>query len=151
MKERGQVTIEGVLIIGILLAIFLAVSIPLAFRTKDNARDVSLVADARYVTERIATAANSIVHPDEKRTIDIYVPAFSSQDENIPVTITTDGDSLITYIQFPTETKNITIDLYGTNWSIYDGSTGNAGDLAESSGGRYTITITWANITYWRQ
>jgi len=151
MDEKGQVTIEAMLIMGMFMVLLVTVSLPIVFRTKTSARDVSLVADARYVTDQIANTANSIVHPDEKRTMDMYIPGFNSPDTSIPVTIGTDGGNLVTTVALPTGNETMTIELYGSSWVMYDGSTGSQSNISEATGKRYTITLRWKNITYWRQ
>lgn len=151
MNEKGQVAIEAMLIMGMFMVLLITVSLPIIFRTKASARDVSLVADARYVTDQIANAANSIVHPDEKRTIDVYIPGFNSPDTSIPVTIGTDGGNLVTTVALPSGDETMTIDLYGSGWTMYNGSTGSQSNISEAVGGRYNIALRWKNITYWRR
>ncbi len=151
MRERGQVTIEAMLIVGMFMVLLVTVSYPLAWNSKTYAREVSIVGDARFVTDQIANAANSIVHPDEKRTIDVYVPAFNSPDTSIPVSITTDGNKLNATISIPGSAKTLSSELYGTGWAMFNGANGSEAGISETSGERYTITITWKNITYWRQ
>lgn len=151
MEERGQITIEALLIVGMFMVLIFTVSYPIVFRTKRSARDVSLIGDARFVTDQITNAANSIIHPDERRKIDVYVPGYDSVDIDIPVNMGTDGDKLITTVALPAGNETLTADLYGTGWKLYTGTTGAELNLTEDSGGRYNITIRWKNITYWRQ
>jgi uncharacterized protein (UPF0333 family) len=141
MGERGQITIEALIIVGIFIIILVGISLPLMFHAKRTATDVTVIADARYATEQIAAAANSVVTPGTKRTVDVYVPGYNSTARVITTTITTDGSNLTTTVTIPDEDPyNMTIELYGDNWEMED--------INESVGNRYSFIITWKNITW---
>jgi hypothetical protein len=156
--NRGQITIEAILIFGLFILIFLGVSVPLAFKARDMASDTGIVADARYAAEEITATANSIAVPGEKRTIRVYIPGFTSSgtaQNGQPISRTTTswstngthllvGISIARYRQDGTlklaETHNITTRLYGEGWTMTP--------FSESRGRWYSIVIYWRSITW---
>ena len=74
--ERGQVTIEMILIFGMFLLLIFAVSIPTVLQSGRAADDVQYVSDVKFATERLATFTSSVSHPDEKKNVEIYMPGF---------------------------------------------------------------------------
>lgn len=148
MRERGQITIEAILLFGIFVTILFSISLPMAMKVKKEALEVSTVADARYTSEQIVTAANSIAYPGGRRTLEVYVPGDS--EKNINTTISTDGSNLITTVLLPGDgPKVINLSLYGKEWVIYD-SGGNPSNITENQGARYKFIICWKNITFTR-
>jgi Flp pilus assembly protein TadG len=156
--NRAQITIEAILIFGLLILLFIGVSVPLAFKAKNMAADAGAVADARYAAEQIAAAANSISTPGEKRTINVYIPGSTSVGRaangepltNITTTWSTNGTHLLVGIAIKRyhedgtlkqdESYNIIKRLYGQGWSMPA--------LTESSGRRYNFVLYWRNITW---
>lgn len=156
--NRGQITIEAILIFGLFILIFIGVSVPLAFKARDMASDTAIIADARYATEEIVSTANSVAVPGEKRSIRVYIPGFTSQGvaqngQPISKTITSlstngthmlVGISITRYRQDGTlklaETRNITRKLYGQGWTMPP--------ISENNGRWYSFTIYWRNITW---
>lgn len=157
MREKGQITIEAIIIFGALILIFVGVSVPLAFKVKDAATDVMAVSDARYAAEQITAAANSVSTPGEKRTVEVYIPGYTSVGKvgNIPLikiqtNIATNGSALNTEIVMTryrddgslkqAESRSFAGNLYGGNWSM--------STINESSGRRYEFVVQWKNITW---
>ncbi len=162
-EERGQITIEAIIIFGMLILILVAISWPMAWRARNAANDVTMVSDARYATEQIASAANSIVVPGGKRTIEVYVPGYLSPGNTtggVPLThiatriCSPDGSNLVTTVIIMRrasdgaikreEEHNFTTKLYGSNWSF---SVGGEDAIVEDRGKRYTLELYWKNIT----
>ncbi len=156
--SRGQITIEAILIFGLFILIFIGVSVPLAFKARDMASDTGIVADARYAAEEIASTANSIAVPGEKRTIRVYVPGFTSKGvaqngqpmAKTVTSISTNGTHLLVGISINryrqdgtvklAENHNLTRKLYGQGWTM--------ASISESNGRWYSFTIYWRNITW---
>ncbi|MBU2559535.1 hypothetical protein KKA03_01415 [archaeon] len=165
--ERGQVTVEMILIFGLFMMILIGVSVPSVLKSERYARDVQFASDARFASERLVTYAGSISNPHEKKTVEIYMPGYTSSansTDNKPlmwmgmctsisgsvlnttlgmVRRTSDGTVTLQ------ETHNFVRDLGSGNWSIYVNTTSGfqKGVLIESIGKRYNITIQWENIT----
>ncbi len=151
MGSRGQITIEALLIFGAMIVIFL-ILVSYTFNANYAARDVQYVSDARYATEQIVSNANMIATPGDLRTIEVYIPGFTSRDASFTMTtnISTDGDNITTIASITrnarTETYTIIKDLPGDGWTISPAS-----PLLESNGSWYNISITWKTITYTRR
>ncbi|MFQ5816084.1 MAG: hypothetical protein ACE5G7_06255 [Candidatus Hydrothermarchaeaceae archaeon] len=165
MEERGQITIEAVLIFGLFIVVLVGISWPMAFRVKAAADDVEILTAARYATEQIASAADTIVTSGGKRTIDVYVPGFRSVGNttgspSVPLIhiitriCSPDGKNLNTTVLIVRresdgtikrdETHTFNRSLYGTNWGF---SVSGDDAIVEDIGKRYTITLYWKNIT----
>ncbi len=160
--EKGQITIEAVIIFGMLILVLVGISWPMAFRAKAAADDLEMVSGARYAAEQIVSAANSISAPGGKRTIDVYIPGYRSPGNatggvpliHIGTRICTDGDNMTTAVIImrresdgtisKQENHNFTRGLAGTGWSL-SAVGGNA--IWEETGKRYSLTINWKNIT----
>jgi len=158
LKNGGQITIEAILIFGLLILLFIGISVPLAFKAKNMANDASAVSDARYAMEQLVATANSISTPGEKRTISIYIPGFTSRGTepggapltSIESTWNTNGTHLLTTVAIKrykddgtlkqNETYNLNRILNGGSWSMTA--------LTESSGRRYDFVVYWRNITW---
>ncbi len=148
MSRKGQITIEAILLFGIFIIILVSISFPMAMKARKHSIEVSVVSDARYASEQIVTAANSIAYPGGRRTIEVYVPA--SREKNITTSISTDGSNLITTVSILGDTpKIINLSLYGDNWAMYN-SSGSSSNITETSGARYRFVITWKNINFTR-
>jgi uncharacterized protein (UPF0333 family) len=157
-ENHGQITIEAILIFGLFILIFIGVSVPLAFKARDMASDTGIVADARYASEEIVSTANSISVPEEKRTVQVYIPGFTSAGvsqngkplANITTSVSTNGTHLLVVVSITRyredgslkqrENHNITKKLYGTGWSM--------SSISENRGRWYSFVIYWRNITW---
>lgn len=158
MNNRGQITVEAILIFGLLILLFIGVSVPLAFKAKNMANDAGAVSDARYAMEQLVATANSISTPGEKRTISIYLPGFTSNGRepggnaltSIESSWSTNGTHLLVGIAIKrykddgtlkqNESYSLVKKLYGPGWYMTP--------LTESTGRRYDFTIYWRNITW---
>lgn len=159
--NRGQITIEALLILGMFMLILLTVSIPINFRAERATRDVQVVSDARYATEQIAAAANSIANTYEKKNIAVYIPGFSSEgisNGNYNTHRGTricspDGSNLVTSVLIVRRDSSgtilqqdfydFTVPLNGAGWSI----TSSTGDTILEDLGRWrNVEISWKGI-----
>lgn len=171
MKSKAQITIEAIILVGIFILILMGITMPMALKAQRTATEVSFASDAKYATEQILAAANSLSAPGAKRTIVVYVPGATSARNtttnnkpfvNFTTYIATDGSSLITTVSmvrnnddgsvFMSESYTYRSALYGSGWKMYN-SAGTAANLSETVGRRYRFTITWEstgikNITY---
>ena len=153
--EKGQITVEAVLILGFFILIFIGVTVPMAFNARAAAIDTSVLADAKFATEQIAGAAGTVIVNGSRRTIDVYVPGYKSADINIGTRICTDGAYINTTVAIDRgasgvnqsriiESHDISAKLYGTNWTIINPAGG--AYISESSGKRYTIVIEYRSL-----
>ena len=165
IEERGQITIEALLILGVFILILISVSLPTTFDAVDATRDVRVVSDARFVSEQIVAAANRITNSYEKDTVKIYVPGYSSPGNTpagypliwIRTCIRTDGDVLNTTVLTTrynedgsinrNEVYSFTKDLPGDDWGLYIPNTTGSKPIYEEDGFSYTLEISWKNIT----
>ncbi len=108
MDNKGQATIEALLIFGVMIIIFVTL-VSYTFKADYAAKDVQFVSDARYVTEQIVSSANMVATPGELRTVEVYIPGFTSRDGSVIMTtnISTDGDNVTTIASI---TRNATED-----------------------------------------
>jgi uncharacterized protein (UPF0333 family) len=145
-SEKGQITVEAVLIMGFFVLIFFGVTVPMAFNARDSALDTTIIGDAKFATEQIAGAANTIIINGSKRTIDVYVPGYSAGSINITTTMCSDGSHINTSVGITrsgsTETHNVSSKLYGGGWTLNSG-----GCVVESAGERYTTVVEYKTIT----
>ena len=143
---KGQITIEAILILGFMVALFMGVTVPLAFDASDTARDTSIISDAKFATEQIAAAANTVIVNGSRRTMDVFVPGFTSGAVRIGTRICTNGDYINTTVAIvrdgQTETHELSKKLQGTGWTILSGN----GAILENRGKRYTIIVEYKEI-----
>jgi uncharacterized protein (UPF0333 family) len=148
IDEKGQITVEAVLILGFFILIFIGVTVPMAFDARNTATDTTIIADAKFATEQIAAAASTVIVNGSKRTIDVYVPGYSGGSNNISTRICNDstGSYLNTTVNIlrtgVSEAHNISSKLYGGGWSFNSGSC-----ITENTGQRYTVVIEYKSIT----
>lgn len=165
--EKGQVTIEMILIFGVFVMLIFAISVPTVFRGERYARDIQFMSDAKFATEQLATFASSVSNPHEKRNVEIYMPGYTSagnaSDNNpliwMAMCTTTSGSVLNTTVAIVRRNSEGTVtmqevysfskNLGAGNWKTYinTGSGYQEGVIIEDSGRRYNITISWENIT----
>lgn len=160
--ERGQITIEAILIFGMFILVLVGISFPLALKAREAADDMAMLSDARYALEQIGTASDSVITPDGKRTIRVYVPGFKSEGNtttNLPrvhiaTRICTNGTDLKATVIVVRrdesgdykrlETHEFTRGLYSSNWSL---TFSGVNAIVEDRGNWYDITVRWRNIT----
>jgi|GEM_PF-1999571 len=148
--EKGQITIEAILIMGFFVLVFFSITVPLAFRAVDAARDLSVAGDAKYAFNEIASAANSVVANGSKRTINVYIPGYnatSANDRRATVICTDAGGSNLIgkVILRNNEVRNFSTPLYGSGWSVRDATGANS--IIDAVGRRHVITVTYKSIT----
>lgn len=165
--EKGQVTIEAILVLGMFVLLLFAVSVPTVFRAKGDAMDIQFASDAKFASERIATYASSVITSDERKKVEIYLPGYTSSgnaSDNKPLlwmaTCTaTSGNLLNTTIAIVRRDSDSTVTMQETynfsrrlgtgNWKTYvnTGSGYQEGVIVEEIGRKYNITFSWENIT----
>ncbi len=76
MDKRGQVSVEYLLVILVLLLVLSIVTIPLIGSSIDASNDVSQASDAKVATDTLANAADVVYAngPGAKRTVSFYIP-----------------------------------------------------------------------------
>lgn len=147
-NEKGQITIEAILIIGFFVFVFFSITVPLAFRSVDYARDLSVASDARYAFNEILGAASSVVANGSKRTINVYIPGYkaNASSQTRVTVVCTDGSTLYGKVILAknNEIKSFSAPLYGSGWSLGDAN--GISSIIEDTGRRHTITVTWKSI-----
>lgn len=169
MNRKAQITVEALIVMGAILLILLSVSVPFTLQSGRYARDVQHAGDARYAVEEIATAANSISNEYEKRSLRLFIPGYTSAgvalggkpiiERTTRITTTGDGGALVAQLMqvrrhsngsvLQNDTYTFQVELYGKDWIIAYAN-GTPGDIVESSGAWYNISITYKNITFSR-
>lgn len=165
--EKGQVTIEMILIFGVFILLIFAVSVPTVSRGEKFARDIQFISDAKFATEQLATLASSVSNPYEKRNVGIYMPGYTSAgnaSNNLPLIwmamcTATSGSVLNTTVAIVRRDSDGTVTMQETysfsknlgrgNWKTYvnTGSGYPEGLIIEDRGRTYNITLSWENIT----
>ncbi len=146
--EKGQITVEAILIFGFFILIFIGVTVPMAFDARNAATDTTVVADAKFATVQIASAASTVIVNGSRRTLDVYVPGYSAGSINISTKICNDatGSYLNTTVNIlrsgVNEAHNISAKLYNNGWILNGGNC-----ITENTGKRYTVVIEYKNIT----
>jgi hypothetical protein len=164
--ERGQVTIEMIFIFGLFMLLIFAISVPSVFQGERYVRDVQFISDAKFATERLATFASSISNPYEKKNVEIYIPGYISGNLSgteaamlMGTCIETSGSFLKTTVAIIRRDSNGTViqsecydfskNLGAGTWKMYvnTGSGYQEGPIIETGGNRYSLAISWENIT----
>lgn len=76
LDKRGQVSVEYLLIVLVLILVLSIVTIPLIGKSIDSSNDVSDASDAKVATDTLANAADVVYAngPGAKRTVSFFVP-----------------------------------------------------------------------------
>ncbi len=76
MDKRGQVSVEYLLVVLILIVVLSVITIPLIGNSIDASNDVSDASDAKIATDTLANAADVVYAngPGAKRTVSFFVP-----------------------------------------------------------------------------
>ncbi len=76
MDVKGQVSVEYLLVILVILVIFGSISIPLVQNSISSSMGISQVSDAKTAVSSIANAVNVVYAngPGAKRTVSVYIP-----------------------------------------------------------------------------
>ncbi|KUK00517.1 MAG: hypothetical protein AB7D17_02725 [Methanobacteriales archaeon] len=128
MDEKGQVSVEYLMLIFVAILILGTITLPLVGKAIDASNDVSRASDAKIAVETIANAADVVYAngPGAKRTVSFYIP----QDG----TLGCDNNMIYFTIKFSNNTmRNITAI---TQYNI----TSNSVQLTK---GWHNATITW--------
>jgi len=100
--RKAQITIEYVIIIGIVMVFFTAVTLPLSFRVSDASRDVEVVTEMQSNLDSISSAIRTAnaQGPGSVRTVEV----ISSRENWSVLAYSSDVDGAITYgIYFASE------------------------------------------------
>ena len=93
MDSRGQVSVEYLLLLLVILIVLGSVTIPLIGSSIEASTDVSSVSDAKTAVESIANAADVVYSngPGSVRTVNVYIPQNTNlvtRGNNIGMNIT---------------------------------------------------------------
>jgi len=93
MDSRGQVSLEYLMLILVVLIVLGGVTIPLIGSSIEASTDVSRASDAKVAVQTIANAADIVYAngPGAKRTVSFYIPvdgAFVCENNTVIFTVT---------------------------------------------------------------
>ncbi|GAB4316260.1 MAG: class III signal peptide-containing protein [Methanobacteriaceae archaeon] len=117
MDSRGQVSVEYLLLLLVILIILGSVTIPLIGSSIEASTDVSSVSDAKTAVESIANAADVVYSngPGSVRTVNVYIPQNTNlvtRGNNIGMNITySQGTKFVnstTYYTFNNTSASVT-------------------------------------------
>lgn len=99
MDTRGQVSVEYLLVVLILILVLSIVTVPLISKSIDASNGVSDSSDAKVAVDTLANAADVVYAngPGAKRTVSFYVP----QNSTINITSISSGNGTNNYIIMP--------------------------------------------------
>lgn len=121
MDSRGQVSVEYLLLLLVILIVLGSITIPLIGNSIEASTDVSTVSDAKTAVESIASAADVVYSngPGSKRTVNVYIPQDTSlvaRGNNVGMNITySDGTKFVnstTYYTFNNTTATVNNQWY---------------------------------------
>lgn len=154
-EENGQITLEAILILGFFILIFIAVSMPMTFNSRYAALDTSILTDAKFATEQIASAANTVIVNGSKKTIEVYIPGYKGGSFHSGTRICTDGSYINTTVLIVrydgsgavqlAEAYTFSKRLYGSGWNM--STPDGLGRILEDEGRRYTLKIEYKSMT----
>lgn len=77
MDNKGQMSVEYLLIVLVVILVLSIVTIPLISNSIDASNDISHSSDAKVAASTIADAADTVYAngPHSKRTVDFYIPS----------------------------------------------------------------------------
>ena len=129
MDYKGQISVEYLLLIVVILIILGTVTLPLIGRTIDASNDISWTSDAKNTIASVANAVNIVYSngPQSKRTLTVYIPKNGMNFNN-----TSNSLGLGTLLNNGT-IKNV-------NSTIYYPVTTNVNTLNK---GWYTVVVYW--------
>ena len=129
MDVKGQVSVEYLLVILVVLIVLGTVTIPMIGSSVSSSSDVSKSSDAKTAVDTIANAADLVYAngPGSKRTLSVYIPNHTA------FTTGTDGISMVVPLSDST-TKTITRDT--------DSQLSNK-NLNSVSAGWHTVVVEW--------
>ncbi|MDD4810872.1 MAG: hypothetical protein PHY53_06800, partial [Methanobacterium formicicum] len=129
MEEKGQASVEYLLLIVVILIILASVTIPLVISSVNSTMDISRASDAKNAIQNIANAVDLVYAngPGAKRTVNVYIPLNlvlqGNNTQNIGMNVPLSGN----------ETKYVNSDL---NYNV-------TFDNANFNQGWSTVTVNW--------
>jgi len=129
MEEKGQASVEYLLLIVVILIILASVTIPLVSSSVNSTMDISRASDAKNAIQNIANAVDLVYAngPGAKRTVNVYMPLNlvlqGNNTQNIGMNVPLSGN----------ETKYVNSDL---NYNV-------TFDNANFNQGWSTVTVNW--------
>lgn len=129
MEEKGQASVEYLLLIVVILIILASVTIPLVSSSVNSTMDISRASDAKNAIQNIANAVDLVYAngPGAKRTVNVYIPLNlvlqGNNTQNIGMNVPLSGN----------ETKYVNSDL---NYNV-------TFDNANFNQGWSTVTVNW--------
>ncbi len=167
--RRAQITIEALIVLGAIILVFVSVSLPSVFKATRVQGDVQHFTDARYAVETIATYANSISNPYERRSFEVYIPGYTSAgttSSGEPIILRTtriyldsSGSRIVAEVSslrrsssgaiLENTTKSFEIDLVGSGWNMSNSS--GSTYIYETRGAYYAFNVSWKNISFSRK
>ena len=129
MEEKGQASVEYLLLIVVILIILASVTIPLVSSSVNSTMDISRASDAKNAIQNIANAVDLVYAngPGAKRTVNVYIPLNlvlqGNNTQNIGMNVPLSGN----------ETKYVNSDH---NYNV-------TFDNANFNQGWSTVTVNW--------
>lgn len=130
MDNKGQMSVEYLLIVLVVILVLSIVTIPLISNSIDASNDVSHSSDAKVASTTLANAADTVYSngPGSKRTVNFFIPEsttieFSGKKVIIPVTLsngTTQNVNSTTQYGFENKTLNVNRGWYDAvvSWEV---------------------------------
>lgn len=165
--KRAQATVETLIVIAAAILILVTVSLSLSFSSSRTAKDVQHFSDARFAVDRIATAASSTTNSYDSRSVELYLPGFTSAgigggepliQRSTRIYINS-NQSLIAVVSSLrrgdngsvelNDTRTIERELPGEGWVLVN-STGD-NEIVEGRGASYALNISRGRISFARQ
>lgn len=138
MDVKGQVSVEYLLVILVILVIFGSISIPLVQNSISSSMDISKTSDISTAVNSIANAVNVVYSngPGAKRTLSVYIPVNSN--------FVFDGNAIkmdVTNVTVNNATKTVSADVPYTVG--FQNSTTNGTTIGVQKGWYNNVTIQW--------
>lgn len=89
-KDRGQVTIEGILILGFFILIFVGITFPAALRVSSSSNDIAVIMEAQNNLNKISSAVE-MVAAGQKGTVRTVTIVSNINNWEINTNAPTDG------------------------------------------------------------
>lgn len=132
MDNKGQMSVEYLLIVVVVIFVLSLITIPLISNSIDASNDVSRSSDAKVALTTIANAADTVYAngPHSKRTVNFYIPKNNNSDK-IPIKV--EGNCLIMEVDLSNETRNINATVHTAQYGLklYDNATKSSIDELE--------------------
>jgi uncharacterized protein (UPF0333 family) len=140
MDVKGQVSVEYLLVILVIIIILGSVSIPLVKSSISSSMGISQVSDAKTAVSSIANAVNVVYAngPGAKRTVSVYIPESASLTNST----TTTGSFLVMGITYHNGTVNGN-DINASKNVNQSVDYGNLGLTSFPSKGWYNVQVYW--------